>query len=70
MFQPSCFEWEAPQFQKGSSCPLIFELILAGMSDIFEFFKSVTFFINMIWKSWLLVMKLGACIDAALYHEQ
>ena len=32
------------------------------MSDLYEFFKSMTIFTNPVWKSWLLLTKLGACI--------
>ena len=32
------------------------------MSDLYEFFKSVTIFTNLMWKSWLLLTKLGVCI--------
>ena len=32
------------------------------MSDLYNFFKSVTIFRNMMWTSWLLLTKLGACI--------
>ena len=39
-----------------------FEIVLAWMSDFFEFFKSMTIFTNLIWKSWLLLTKLGACV--------
>ena len=49
-----------------------FEMILIWMSDIYEFFKSITFFINWMWKSWLLVTKLGTCVALThhLHHEQ
>ena len=39
-----------------------FEKILAWMSHIYKFFKSLTLFTHSIWKSWLLVTKLGACV--------
>ena len=32
------------------------------MSDLYEFFKSMTIFTNPMWKSWLLLKKLGVCI--------
>ena len=44
-----------------------FEMIPVWMSDIYEFFKSITLFTNSIWKPWLLITKLGACV--ALIHH-
>ena len=44
-----------------------FEIILASISDIYEFFKSITLFKNSMGKSWLLVTKLGPCV--ALGHH-
>ena len=44
-----------------------FKIILAWMSDICEFSKLIALFINSMWKSWLLVMKLGAYL--ALGHS-
>ena len=32
------------------------------MSDLYEFFKLITIFANPMWKSWLLMAKLGVCI--------
>ena len=32
------------------------------MSDVYEFFKSMTIYTNSMWKSWLLLTKLGACV--------
>ena len=48
----SCFERIAPVLL---FLPEIspFEIILAEMSDLSEFFKSITIFINPMWKSWL-----------------
>ena len=37
------------------------------MSDLYEFRQSITLFAHSIWKSWLLIMKLGACV-ALCYH--
>ena len=42
-----------------------FVMILAWMSDIYEFFKSITLFKNSMWKFWLLVIKLDACKRSA-----
>ena len=49
-----------------------FEMILAWISDNYEFFKLITLFVNSMWKSWLLATKLGACVALGhhLYHEQ
>ena len=65
MFQLSRFEREAPILRGPPVLPFLpeisrFEMILAGMSNIYEFFKSITLFTNSTWKSWLLVTKLGA----------
>ena len=48
-----------------------FEMIPVWVSDIYEFFKSITLFTNSIWKSWLLITKLGACVALIphLYHQ-
>ena len=56
MFQLSRSEWTAPTL-----------LLLPGISDIYEFFMSITLFINSMWKSWQLIMKLGACV-APVHH--
>ena len=49
-----------------------FGMILAWMSDVYELFKSITLFKNLMWKFWLLVTKLDACIALGyhLHHEQ
>ena len=49
-----------------------FEMILACMSDIYEFFQSITLFTNSMWKSWLLLTKLraGVALDRYLHYEQ
>ena len=39
-----------------------FEMILAWISDLDEVFKLITLFINSMWKSWLLVTKLGTAL--------
>ena len=44
-----------------------FEMILACMSDIYEFFKSITRFRNSMWKFWLLLTKSRACIAFGRY---
>ena len=44
-----------------------FEMILTCLSDIYELFKSITLFPNSMWKSWLLITKLGVRI--ALVHH-
>ena len=49
------------------------EIILTWMSDIYEYLKSVTLFTNSMWKSWLLITKLGvwvALIQHLLYQLQ
>ena len=38
------------------------EIILTWMSDIYEYLKSVTLFTNSLWKSWLLITKLGVWV--------
>ena len=67
----SLFKWAAPilPFLPEISC---FEMTLIWMSDIYEFFRSVTLFTNSMEKSWLLVTKLGACITLGnhLHHKQ
>ena len=69
-----CFEWKAPASRRQllpsrMYIPEIsrFEMILAWMSDICKFFKSITLFKNLMWKFWLLVTKLDACISLG-YH--
>ena len=37
------------------------------MSDLYEFFKSITILANSMWESWLLLTKLGTCV-AIGYH--
>ena len=44
-----------------------FEMILAWMSDIYEFFKPITLFTNSMWKYWPLITKSCAYI-APVYH--
>ena len=61
------FEWEVPNLsgQLLPSCFFLkshFEMILTGMSDIYEFFRSITLFTNLMEKSRLLATKLGGCI--------
>ena len=67
----SRFESTAPAlpFHAETSC---FEMILTEMSDLYEFCKSITVFTNLMWKSWLLVTKLDACVAFGyhLCHEQ
>ena len=46
-----------------------FEIALASMSDIYKFFKSITLFTNSLWKSWPLVIKLGACVQNFVIFE-
>ena len=67
MFQLSRFEKTTPvlPFLLKISC---FEVILAWMSDIYEFLKSIILFRNLIWKSWLLGTKLVA-LGYPLHHE-
>ena len=55
MFQLSRFEWEAPVSRRQLLASLTyileishFEMILAWMSDIYEFYKSITLFKNLI----------------------
>ena len=61
MFQLSGFELEAPVF--GRQFPFShFEMILAQMSDIYEFLKSIALFADLMRKSLLLLKKLGARI--------
>ena len=55
----SCFERTAPILLFLPEISL-FEMVLAWMPDIYEFFKSITFFANSVWKLWLVVTKLGA----------
>ena len=68
MSQLSRFQRAAPIL------PFIQEIsrLLALMSDINEFPKSITLFINSMQKSCLLVTKLGACVALGhhLHHEQ
>ena len=60
----SCFERTAPILLFLPEISL-FEMVLAWMPDIYEFFKSITFFANSVWKLWLVVTKLGAFIALA-----
>ena len=57
----SHFERAAPALQ---FLPKVshFEMSLTKISDIYEFFKSVTLFTNSMWKSWQLITKSGACV--------
>ena len=44
-------------------------VILTWMSNIYDFFKSITLFIKTMWKSWLLRIKLGVCVTL-VHHLQ
>ena len=66
IFQLSRFERTTPVLP-GLSEISRFEMILTQMSEIYEFFKSITLFTNSMWKSWLLIAKVCACI--ALVHD-
>ena len=67
----SCFHWAAPVFPFISEISH-FEMILAWILDIYESSKSITLSINSMWKAWLLLAKLGACIALGhhLHHDQ
>ena len=71
MFQLSRFERTAPVLSFLLEISH-FEMILAWMSDVYEFFKSVTPFTTLMWKPWLPAMKLGACVALGyhLHYEQ
>ena len=70
IFQFSRFERETPVFRQQLTPPsprfipeiFHFEMILAWMSHIYEFFKLIALFKNSMWKSWLLATKLRARI--------
>ena len=49
-----------------------FEMTLAKMSGLYEFYKMITLFTNFMWKIWPLVTKLGACAVLVyhFHHEQ
>ena len=66
------------KFWEGKCCHPIsswnlpfFEIILSWMSDIYQFFKLNTLFTNLLWKFWLLVTKVDACVALCHYshHE-
>ena len=64
------YMFQFSRFQMAAHAPLPrfipeifrFEMILAWMSHIYEFFKSIALFKNSMWKSWLLATKLHARI--------
>ena len=67
------FWTEGPRFERATAIhPFLpeishFEMILAWMSGIYEFFNLITLFTNSMWKYWLLVTKIGA--NFALGHH-
>ena len=71
MFQLSHFEREAPIFRGHLPSSRLFlqsaVLRLFCLNVRYEFFLSITLFVNSMWKSWIVVTKLSAC--AALGHH-
>ena len=77
MFQLSCFEREAPVLRgelPPSFCFLkspVLRWSWLKMLHIYELFKSIKLFTNSIWKSWLLMTILDACVVLVhhLHHQ-
>ena len=59
-----------PVFPEISRFMMRWLMILAGMSDIYEFFKLITFFTNLMSKSWLIITKLGVWVPIHHLHHQ
>ena len=56
------FNWKDSSHLPVSSWNFPFEMILPCISDSYEFFKSITFFTDSMWKYLLLLARLGTCI--------
>ena len=59
-----------PVFPEISRFTMRWLMILAGMSDIYEFSKLITFFTNLMSKSWLIITKLGVWVPIHHLHHQ